>query len=473
MKKEPKVTFLDGNMGVSPTSGVSLRNTYIAAVSAFTYITVMGLVIGYASSATVDMKKPGSRFQDVTADQISWIVSLPSLSGVIGNFLSGYFIQKLGRKAVLMFISGTYMVSWLTIVYANSVAFLYVGRLIAGFSCGMATVAVSAYVVEIAPTKIRGFLSSGFQVLYSVGVLIIMSLGVVLRWSWLALSAAVFVAISACMMLAMPESPVWLIRESRNLEAAYSLKFLRGMNADIAKEAQDIKENMTKDTAGGVTWRELSKPTLYKPLIIVFFLFFFGQLSGMAALISYTVDIFEKAGGIVDARVSAAVVAIVQLIATIMCSILIDRTGRKFLYIISGIFIFISLSCLAIYTVMLQKYDFDLDNYKWLPLLSFVVYIAAYSCGFGPIPFVMAPEFVPIHSRGVVLAVGTITCSLVAFIVAKTFDSVREEIGDYGMYFMYAISSLIGSIFCYLFVQETKGRSIRDINKSFEYKNNY
>ena len=63
---------------------------FSAAFSASLFVVLFGMVIGYAAPATVDMTKPGSRFRSIiTARDIAWISSTPSLSGILGNLLAG------------------------------------------------------------------------------------------------------------------------------------------------------------------------------------------------------------------------------------------------------------------------------------------------------------------------------------------------------------------------------------------------
>ncbi|XP_054714742.1 facilitated trehalose transporter Tret1-like [Uloborus diversus] len=425
------------------------------------------MVAGYSAPATADMKKPGSRYEGITEDQITWIASLPNLSGVIGNALSGFISQKLGRKSVLMYISLSFMTSWLLIAYSRSLLYVYAGLLISGFSAGIASVAVPAYVVEIATTEKRGFLTSGFQVFYSLGVLVMMSLGIVLSWSWLAITAAIFVVSGASLMFFMPESPAWLVRESRCAEAIRGLMFLRGKNVDYVREIEEINDSMRKHSSRGIRFQDFLKPTLYKPIVIVFLLFFFQQFSGVKSLMSYTVDILKSAGSAIDPLTAAAIVSVVQLLVTVTSCLLMDRAGRKVLFIVSGCFLFLSLTTLGLHSIAVQKYNFDQEKYGWVPVMAFVVYVAAYAIGFGPIPFVMTPELVPINTRSFLLAMGSVTCSGLGFVVAKSFDSLKTLMGEYGLYWGYAAFSLLGSLYCFFFIQETKGRTIQEINNSF------
>lgn len=67
------------------------RNVFAAALSSLLYVVVFGMVSSYSAPAAVDMLRPGSRFSEVTPDQIGWIASLPSLSAVFGNVAAGEY----------------------------------------------------------------------------------------------------------------------------------------------------------------------------------------------------------------------------------------------------------------------------------------------------------------------------------------------------------------------------------------------
>jgi facilitated trehalose transporter len=115
---------------------------------------------------------------------------------------------------------------------------------------------------------------------------------------------------------------------------------------------------------------------------------FFQQLSGINAVIFYTVSIFEKSGGSVDSNLSSIIIGLANFIATLGSNMVIDRVGRKVLLNISGFFMAISLGALGVFFI-LQHLEHDLEHVGWLPLTTFIVYIVAFSIGYGPIPWLM------------------------------------------------------------------------------------
>ncbi|GFT48985.1 facilitated trehalose transporter Tret1 [Nephila pilipes] len=427
-----------------------LWRTYFAAMAALMNIVGLGMISAFTASASVNMKKPGSRFSCISNNQITWVASLPSIAAIFGNLLSGYLSLKIGRKAVLMFSSGPLTISWLMIAYAPSIAWIYTGRLLSGFGAGMCSVSVPSYVIEIATINIRGLLGSCYQVSYTIGVLIAMLLGITVVWSWLAIAGAFFSVCAAFFMYFVPESPAWLIAKERNGEAVESFRFLKGEDVDILQESAAVTEHFSHQPQESPTFREFKKPELYKPIALAIGLVFFQQFSGINALMAYTVEIFEHAESSVDPSIAAAVVAGVQVVATTVGSALMDISGRTKLYKISGIFVSLGLIALGIYGVLAKELSLPSETYGWIPLASFIVFVASFSLGYGPIPNLMTPEFVPLHCRSAVLAISGVFSSLFLFMVTKTFDDFRYFLSDYGVYWVYGFFSVLGCLFCWL-----------------------
>lgn len=112
----------------------------------------------------------------------------------------------------------------------------------------------------------------------------------------------------------------------------------------------------------------------------------FEQLSGFNAVIFYTVDIFSAAGSEIDAHLSTVIVGAVQVAATVVSSILVDKTGRRVLLIFSEVVMTVSLAGLGLFFYLQHRNGgVPPDGLGWLPLTSLIVFIIAVAQGIGPL----------------------------------------------------------------------------------------
>lgn len=73
----------------------NMRNTHFAALAALLNIVALGMVSAFSAPATVDMKQAGSRFMNITNNEVTWIASLPGITSMFGSLFSGKFIFQL------------------------------------------------------------------------------------------------------------------------------------------------------------------------------------------------------------------------------------------------------------------------------------------------------------------------------------------------------------------------------------------
>jgi len=107
--------------------------------------------------------------------------------------------------------------------------------------------------------------------------------------------------------------------------------------------------------------------------------------SGINAVIFYTKTIFKDSGTNVDEHISTIIIGVLQVVATLGGYFLALKAKRKVLLIISSSVMCISLISLGIF-FHLKENEMS-ENVKWLPLGSLMVYICAFSIGYGPLPW--------------------------------------------------------------------------------------
>lgn len=164
----------------------------------------------------------------------------------------------------------------------------------------------------------------------------------------------------------------------------------------MRKVRQSIEDSKTQNISG----KDILKPIIMKPLLVSLYLMVFEQISGFNAVIFYTNDIFIGSGSNVDSHLSTIIVGIIQVLATIVSSVLVDKAGRRILLLFSEIVMAVALFAFSGF-FYIQKYSSTAIVYiSWLPILSLCVFVIAFAIGIGPLSWTIMSEILPPNAKG-------------------------------------------------------------------------
>ncbi|EFX73487.1 hypothetical protein DAPPUDRAFT_325263 [Daphnia pulex] len=380
-------------------------------------------------------------------NQMSWVGSLPNLGALFGALGAGFLMDKFGRRFVLMTMSLPYLVACLLLAAAANPGMLYAGRFIGGFAGGICSVVSPTYLI----TSLMGWLN----------------------WRLISAISAIFPVILFAAMFFAPESPYYLIKAGKKFEAQKALKRLRGIKYNIGPEINQLEVRLHKELAEKSSPSDLIKPWALKPLIIAVSLMIFQQLSGINAAVYNSVAIFESAGSTLDNLVCAILLNLDQLVVTVASSLLVERLGRRTLFVLSELTMCISLFGLGTFFYLKDNPETDpalVESLGWLPLVSLILFIGAFGIGAGPVPWLMAGELLPDKVKGPGVSIATFTNWFLAFVVTKTFVNIQSAITSVGAFWMFGICCVIGSLFGLFILPETKGKTQEEIQSLFNKK---
>lgn len=173
----------------------------------------------------------------------------------------------------------------------------------------------------------------------------------------------------------------------------------------------------------------------------------------------------QDAGSTIDENLSTIIVGLVNFISTFVAAMIIDRLGRKMLLYISSILMCITLFTFG--TFFYVKELMDVTAFGWIPLMSLIVYVIGFSFGFGPIPWLMMGEILPVKIRGTAASVATAFNWSCTFVVTKTYEDLVSHIGPYGTFWLFGTLVAVAFIFVIICVPETRGRSLEEIERRF------
>lgn len=467
---------VDGVGGVRNRAASSKRRQYIAAVAATMGSLVMGTSISWSGPALPLLQlEPAQDGFSINKVEASWVGSLMPLGGLLGGQLGGLLMSKLGRKGAMLADAGLFAVSFLIMTVAPSIWCIYVGRFLSGIATGISSLVCPVYVAETATPEVRGLLGSCVQLMVTIGVLLAIVVGAGDSWRWLTIACLAAVVLWSLLLLAVPETPAHHLANKRYREARQSLEWLRG-TVHVDAEYEDIQRALEDGMAragGGLA--DLVRRENLVPLIISLYLMLGQQLSGMNAVIFYVVDIFEAAGSSLSSTLEAVIVGVVQVVATVLAALVMDKLGRRMLLNLSSFFMVISIAVLGAFFYIKQNlHNTDLaDRLQVLPVASLSIFVFAFSIGFGPIPWLMMSELFSDEVKGPASAIATTFNWTLAFLVTKFFSDLVAAFSEAGSFWVFGGITGLTFLFCLLFVPETKGKSLSSIQGMFRSSRPY
>lgn len=157
-------------------------------------------------------------------------------------------------------------------------------------------------------------------------------------WGWrvslgLAGVPALMITIGA---LFLPDTPNSLIERGHSEEAKDMLKKIRGTE-DINAEYEDLV--VASEEAKLIThpWRNILERRNRAPLMMSIFIPFFQQLTGINVIMFYAPVLFKTIGFGDDASLMSAVITgLVNVVATFVSILVVDKMGRRFLFLQGG-----------------------------------------------------------------------------------------------------------------------------------------
>nr|XP_012151512.1 PREDICTED: facilitated trehalose transporter Tret1-like isoform X1 [Megachile rotundata] len=471
MKESASTGKIRGTMKPLPDPKPSIMH-YASQVLAALSVSLGSMVVGYSSSYTspglVSMQNNATTSFEVTKEIGMWIGSIMPLSALFGGIFGGPCIEYLGRRNTILGTALPFITAWLLIALASNVAMILVGRALCGFCVGIASLSLPVYLGETIQAEVRGTLGLLPTAFGNTGILICFVAGMYLDWRNLALLGASLPIPFMILMFTIPETPRWYISKGKTKKARKALQWLRGKETDITDELTAVEKlhvESERNVSQGA-FMELFKRNHLKPLLISLGLMFFQQLSGINAVIFYTVQIFKDAGSSIDENLSTIIVGIVNFISTFVAAAVIDKLGRKMLLYVSAVSMCITLFTFGTFFYV-KELGSDVSAYGWIPLMSLIVYVIGFSLGFGPIPWLMMGEILPVKIRGSAASVATAFNWTCTFVVTKTYEDMVWLMGAHGAFWLFGTIVLIGFIFVIACVPETRGRSLEEIEKRF------
>ena len=504
--------------GTSRESDVTSPNTFIWALTFAAGIS--GLLFGYdtgvISSTLVSI---GSDLgHPLTTLDKSLITSCTSLSALIASPLAALLADRIGRKPIIviadvLFISGALFQSATT-----SVSGMVLGRSVVGFAIGGASLVVPLYISELSPAASRGklvtlsvlFIAAGQVVAYVIGYALSMQRN---GWRWMVGLGSAPAFLQFALMIVLPESPRWLVKEGKSQQARNILRKVYASGKDQAVEevlhaikTEIVEEDSTNNNVStSVTG---SKPHMWltrarnrfaelfyvggnrRALIIACLLQGLQQLCGFVwqsyseyndhvtdiiqnSLMYFSATIFSLLD-FYSPTLTSLSIAVTNFICTLLALMIIDHVGRRRILLLSIPVMVAGLTgCSVAYEYLGHpRWDHDTTGSSsgvdarspWavVILVAMVVYVSGYATGLGNVAWQQS-ELFPLSVRSWGSGLATATNWGCNFVVGLTFLPMMEFLTPTWTFAIYSLICIVGWVCCWMIYPETKGLGLEDV----------
>lgn len=172
--------------------------------------------------------------------------ALASAGTPVGCILSGWLMDRIGRKRTLLITEIPLILGWIIIASASTIEMIYIGRVLVGLGSGMVGAPVRVYTSEVTQPHLRGMLSALATAFISFGIFFQYTLGAFLSWQVLSTICTIIPSFALLLMLLMPETPNYLVSRFKTEKAKKSLAKLRGSTYDLEREVDHLQEFQRK-----------------------------------------------------------------------------------------------------------------------------------------------------------------------------------------------------------------------------------
>jgi MFS transporter, SP family, arabinose:H+ symporter len=392
---------------------------------------------------------------------LGWAFSSLLFGCVLGSIAAGRLTDRYGRKRMLIWVALLFAITSVATALAPSFTLFITARFLGGIAVGAVSLLSPMYVAEVAPASIRGRMGTFYQLSIIVGILISFGINYLLRnagpanWRWMFASGVIPSMLFLILIALAPETPRFLVRAGKMREAFELLERIENEQAarvEIAAIERSLRQMQE-------SWKPLLRPGVRRALLVSICLAVLVQTSGINTIVDYAPAIFLSSGWKIDAALSSTLLlGLTEFVSTLAAFRMIDRYGRKPLYIAGSAGMAATLGLLMAAAL--------LDAFHGALVLALVLAYLAFFCAcVGPVFWTLVPEIFPNDVRGRAMAVPVLTQWVANAVVVLFFPYAFHVIGKAATLGFLAVMSLTQGLFTWRFAPETKNKSLEEIEQ--------
>jgi sugar porter (SP) family MFS transporter len=402
-----------------------------------------------------------------------------TFGGIVGILINFCLMDTIGRVKSLRIGSFIYFVGTCFQVFGSTMTTFVIGRTICGCASGIALSLGNVYLAEISPKQVRGktgitcalglnggmFISSLFETL----CLKLITKNMTAQWRVAVGGLLVPSALFLILVWFLPESPRYLLLKRKEDEALKNLAYIRqkeSTDPSIIGEFRGISFGVNKQLAHGASsWLDFfrSKSMIYR-MIVVIILQLLHQFVGISVIGFYSTQIYSKYLGLSLEKYGAWLNTLSQFISfalAIPAIHFVEKIGRRLLFIWGAIGLGVCMY--AIYGLCHIVDATGIKALGWICVGFIYLYNITYAWTWASVVYVWQAEVFPIRIRAKATTIGNIFHQFGGILVSSTTTTLMKYLSYY-IFIIYGTFCILGAIFSYLCVKETKGIPLEEMD---------
>jgi len=404
-------------------------------------------------------------------------------SAFVGCWLSDPLNNFFGRRGTIAIAAVFCIIPVIGSALTHSWWEMFICRFLLGLGMGAKGATVPIYAAENSPAAIRGALVMSWQMWTAFGIMLgnaaNLALGGLGKIAWrLQLGSAIVPALPLLAMIYFcPESPRWLMKKNRYVDAFASLKKLRFSDLQAARDLYfihvqlEIEEKIIGHTNFFTRFTGLfSTPRVRRATLASFTVMIAQQMCGINIIAFYSSTIFVEAGFTTQQALLASLgFGIINFVFAFPAFWTIDRFGRRTLLLLTFPNMAWTLLVAGLCNLIPAKHEDGTVNDAHLALIILFIYLFAmfYSPGEGPVPFTYSAEAFPLSHREIGMGFAVATCLFWAAVLTMFLPLMLKSMGSLGVFCFYAGTNVIANVMIFLFVPETAERTLEELDYVF------
>ncbi len=391
-------------------------------------------------------------------ESVGGLISIANLGQALGAFCFGFGAERIGRIPAARLAIGLYAVMSLACALTQTYDQLFWCRFVEGIGLGGEIPIASTYISEILRAEKRGGSFLSYQMIFPVGLLgaSISGAFVVPRfgWQWMFIIGAAPALVALLLQRFCPESPRWLASKGRLGEADTILKRIEQIvSRNGARPLPPMQQITARPAASATRWQELfegryrARTFLAWVLWASVYIIAYGLQGWIPTLYRQVYHLPLQ-----QALSYAAFTQGGTLVGSLVCALVIDRTGRRLYFICAFFLLAAGLTELALFGAATA-----------LGMLVGYFFCAMWLGSIGMSIFLYTAEIYPTRMRAVGVSWASFWLRIAATIGPILVGFVLPRFGIGGVFGIFAVFGAIGCAAAF-FMVETSRRLLEEVS---------